>query len=227
MFLGSNNVVSYNCLTQNAQYGFQVIGNCCTNPGPASNSTLDHNEISNNDTYDFEGKSGGNCGCTGGGKFWKAQNITITNNYVHDNNSVGLWADTINAGVDVENNYISNNVGAGFMYEISYNAIVKNNNFVHNQVHDGKANPGFPSGAIYISEAGGDARIPGISSGSVSIAGNNFLNNWGGVTIYENANRYCSSSANSSSGDCTMVNPNANLTTCANASLLATTPYIN
>lgn len=225
VFLGANNIVSYNCLTKNAQYGFQVIGP--SSGGISSGGVLDHNEISYNDTYDFEAKNP-DCGCTGGGKFWGAQNITVTNNYVHDNKSVGLWADTNDAGFDVENNYISDNVGAGFMYEISYNALIKNNNFIHNQVVDGKANPGFPSGAIYISESGGDSRVPGISSGSVLITGNNFSNNWGGVTIYENANRYCSSSANSSSGDCTMVNPTvANLNTCANASLLKTTPYID
>jgi hypothetical protein len=225
VFLGADNHVSYNCLTKNAQYGFQVIGP--SSGGISSGAVLDHNEISFNDTYDFEAKNP-DCGCTGGGKFWAAQNVTVTNNFVHDNKSVGLWADTNNAGFDVENNYVSDNVGAGFMYEISYNAIVKNNNFIRNQIHDGKANPGFPSGAIYISEAGGDTRVPGISSGSISISGNNFLNNWGGVTIYENPNRYCSSSANSSTGDCTMVNPGvANLTTCANANLLKTTPYID
>ena len=114
------------------------------------------------------------------------------------------------------------------MYEISYNAMVKNNNFVHNMVGAGKTNPGFPATAVYISESGGDSRIPGISSGALTITGNNFSNNWGGVTVYENANRYCSSAANTSSGECTLVNPTvATLTTCANASLLATTPYIN
>ncbi|HSW80584.1 MAG TPA: right-handed parallel beta-helix repeat-containing protein [Candidatus Saccharimonadales bacterium] len=226
MFLGSNNVGSFNCLTQNAQYGFQVIGNF--NGAHADNVKLDHNEISYNDTYDFEAKSGGNCGCTGGGKFWAASNVTITNNYVHDNHSMGLWADTNNYGFDVEHNYISGNFGTGFFYEISYNAIVKNNNFVHNAIGTGKPNPGFPVSAVYISESGGDARVPGISSGSLTITGNNFLNNWGGVVAYENPNRYCSSSANTSTGYCTLVNPGvANLTTCANASLLATKPYID
>jgi hypothetical protein len=92
----------------------------------------------------------------------------------------------------------------------------------------GPSNPGFPSAAVYISESGGDSRVPGISSGSLTIIGNNFLNNWGGVTVYENANRYCSSSANSSTGVCTLGNPFvATLTTCANANLLTTAPYIN
>jgi hypothetical protein len=141
---------------------------------------------------------------------------------------MGLWADTNNYGFDVEHNYISNNFGTGFFYEISYNAIVKNNNFIHNAVGSGKNNPGFPVSSVYISESGGDSRVSGIASGLLSITGNNFTNNWGGVVAYENANRYCSSSANTSSGYCTLVNPSvATLTTCANATLLKTTPYID
>ena len=41
---------------------------------------------------------------------------------MHDNHSVGLWADTNNVGFDIEGNYISDNDAEGVFYEISYNA---------------------------------------------------------------------------------------------------------
>ena len=73
---------------------------------------LDHNEIVGNNTGDWESKIDG-CGCTGGGKFWDVRNVRVTNNYVHDNKSVGLWADTNDNNFLFEGNWIENNDGAG------------------------------------------------------------------------------------------------------------------
>ncbi len=222
IFVGSNDTISYNCLTSNGQYGFSAY-----DPNGVSNVILDHNEISFNDTYDWESHIQG-CGCTGGGKFWATTNATITNNYVHDNHSVGIWADTNNTGFDFENNYISNNYAEGILYEISYNALIKNNMFLNNAWGAGPTNPGFPTGAIYLSESGSDARVAGNYGASLDISGNMFQDNWGGVILWENADRFCSSSANTSSGTCTLVNPTvANLATCGNATDMAQAPYIN
>jgi hypothetical protein len=222
VFMGSGDTVSDNCLDHNGQYGFSVYENA-----GVSNVTLNHNEISWNDTYDWESHIS-ECGCTGGGKFWATNGVTFTNNYVHDNYSVGVWADTDNTSFQFEGNYISNNHNEGLIYEISYNFLVKNNNFVHNAVAGGISDSGFPHSAVYISESGSDPRVPGLYGTESDITGNNFSNNWGGVILYENPNRYCSSTANTSSGYCTLVNPNvANINTCANANDLKSTPYID
>ncbi len=248
MMIGSNNDIEYNCLTHNGEYafnGYQAPGDpesSSLTSGP-QHITLSNNEISLNNTCNWDQISGfpitepagcsgagqfNGCGCDGGGKFWAADQVTFDNNYVHDNYSIGLWADTNNTGFDVENNYFANNFGEAIIYEISYNAVFKNNTFIGNGNFDGPQNPGFPTPAVYISESGGDSRVPGFSSGSLQVTQNNFTNNYGGVVLWENADRYCSSSANSSTGDCTLVNPSvANLTTCANASDLAQTPYID
>ncbi len=85
IFLGAGNVASYNCLKDNSQYGFQAYGP----EGGESNIVLDHNEIVGNNTGDWEAKVEG-CGCTGGGKFWDVRDVRVTNNYVHDNKSVGV-----------------------------------------------------------------------------------------------------------------------------------------
>ena len=93
--LGSDNTLSYDCLTDNQQYGF----NAYSDNGPA-NLVIDHNEISGNDTYNWEARQPG-CGCTGGGKFWDVDGAVITDNWIYDNHSVGLWADTDNRGFDI------------------------------------------------------------------------------------------------------------------------------
>ena len=89
------------------------------------------NEIAGNDTYNWEAHPPG-CGCTGGGKFWDVNDAVIKNNWITDNHSVGLWADTNNRGFEFKDNYISDNYDYGLIYEISYNAVIVQNTFVRN-----------------------------------------------------------------------------------------------
>ena len=63
--------------------------------------------------------------------------LAVTNNWVLDNKSVGLWADTDNAGFEFVGNYIQNNEDVGLIYEISYNALIEYNTFNHNGAADG------------------------------------------------------------------------------------------
>ena len=175
---------------------------------------LDHNEIIGNDTYDWEAKVPG-CGCSGGGKFWDVDGAVITNNWVVDNRSAGLWADTNNRGFEIRNNYIADNYSYGIIYEISYNAEIVNNTFVRNGLGAGPQNTGFPTSAIYISESGADSLVSSDYNQTFRITGNSFVNNWGGVILWENANRFCNSPANTSTGACTLVDPSVvNLKSC-------------
>ena len=93
------------------------------------------------------------------------------------------------------------------MYEISYNALIKDNLFVRNAIGMGATNPGFPTSALYISESGSDSRVHSKYGSSFQITGNMFINNWSGVILWENANRFCGSPDNSSTGVCTLVAP--------------------
>ncbi len=227
VFVGTNNLLRYSCLKDNGQYGFQVYSG---DVGGPQNATLDHNEIVGNNTDNWEVDTNGDptgCGCTGGGKFWDAHTVNVTNNYVHNNLSVGLWADTNDTDFLVEGNYISDNESQGLFYEISYNMIVRNNNFVRNGWPAGAGNSGFPTGAIYLSESGGDSRVAGRTD-KIDIYDNQFTDNWGGVVLWENADRFCSSPANTSSGYCTIVNPAATLANCtdpANGGHVNVEPY--
>ena len=85
---------------------------------------------------------------------------TVTNNYVHDNLSVGLWADTNNRGFDISSNYISDNTGEGDPVRDELQLPrSRTTRSIGNDWVQGPTNPGFPTGAIYISESGGDSRV--------------------------------------------------------------------
>ncbi len=215
VFLGDGGLVRGNCLADNGEYGFQAVG---------SDSVLAENEISGNNTADWEKLRPG-CGCTGGGKFWDARNVTVRDNYVHDNHGPGLWADTNNAGLLFTGNWIADNDGEGILYETSYNGRIVNNTFLRNGWVVGPTNPGFPTGAIYVSESGSDPRVATRFGESFEIAHNRFVNNWSGVVAWENADRFAGSPANTSTGYSTLVNRAvANLRTCAPGTI-ESSPY--
>lgn len=211
VMLGTHNTLSYDCLSDNQQYGFNAYSPTAQ---PAA-LVLDHNEIVANDTYDWEAKVPG-CGCSGGGKFWDVDGAVITNNRIVGNGSVGLWADTNNRGFEIRSNYIADNYSYGIIYEISYNAAIVNNTFVRNGLGGGPQNAGFPTSAIYISESGADSLVASDYNQTFEITGNSFVNNWGGVVLWENANRFCNSPANTSTGACTLDDPSVvNLKSCS------------
>jgi Right handed beta helix region len=219
LMIGDHNVVRSNCLAENGQYGFNAY-----NPGKVAGITIDHNEIAGNNTDDWERLKGG-CGCTGGGKFWYVTGAVVTHNWVHGNHSVGLWADTNNRGFQIDDNYIEDNFNYGLIYEISYNAQIRNNVFERNGLGAGPSSQGFPTGAIYISESGSDPRVAGPYGRQFAITGNTFVNNWGGVILWENSNRYCNSPANTSSGACTLVAPSSITTSNCSSKNIARNPY--
>jgi hypothetical protein len=222
VFLGSGDTVSYSCLHNNGQYGFSAYS-----AAGVSNLVLDHNEIAGNNTDNWEARQPG-CGCSGGGKFWATVGATVSNNWVHDNRGVGLWADTNNSGFLFQGNYIQGNDSEGLMYETSYNAQILDNTFVKNAILKGPTNPGFPTGAIYLSESGSDSRAPGPYGSAFRISGNVFTDNWAAIVAWENADRFSGSPANSSTGVTTLVNTTvATLGACGTASLIAKAPYFD
>ncbi|WP_133905690.1 right-handed parallel beta-helix repeat-containing protein [Actinophytocola oryzae] len=201
LMAGSNQTVRGNCLKDNGQYGMNAYKN-----GTLTNLVLEGNEITGNNTGDWENKIDG-CGCTGGVKFWAVNKADIRNNWVHDNRGTGLWADTNNNDFLIEHNVIEDNDGSAIIYEISYNAVIRDNTFRRNNIVEGRkfADRGetFPSASIYLSESGGEPRIPA-RTGKLEFYGNVMENNWSGVTLWENADRFCNSAANTSGG-CTLL----------------------
>lgn len=190
VILGSNNVLRDNCLTLNGQYGFQSVATSAWGLDPmtrgAYNVTVEGNEISYNDTCDFEGLIDNpaigwskynpvppryrnpHCGKVqpdgnqGGFKLWQTNGVTIKGNYIHDNWGPGAWADTDNANTTYTGNTFINNDDGAIIEEISYNFAITNNYMADNGWVGGLGNPGFPTPAVYISGSGSDTTFGGV-----------------------------------------------------------------
>ncbi|WP_344149648.1 right-handed parallel beta-helix repeat-containing protein [Nocardioides koreensis] len=222
VFIGDGDVVADNCLLENGQYGFSAA-----EVDGVRNVTLRHNEIAGNNTDDWEARQEG-CGCTGGGKFWDTRNARIVDNWIHDNLSAGLWADTNNTEFLIKGNYISDNAGQGIIYETSYNAAIIDNAFVRNGLVDGPDCDCFPLGALYLSESGSDPRAGKKFGASFEVAGNRFVDNWSGIMAWENADRFAGSPNNTSTGYSTLVNPEvATVEACGDPDKIGTPPYVD
>jgi len=220
LLVGSDDVVRYDCLTGNGQYGLSAYA-----PSGVDHLLIDRNEISYNNTDDWDHRIRG-CGCAAGAKFWNVRGATIAGNWVHHNRGVGLWADTDNVAFLVAGNVIEENDDEAIVYEISYNAVIHGNTIRRNALVKGREYAArgdtFTIAAIYISESGGDRRTGGPIT-SLDISGNHLEDNWGGVALWENADRFCGSPANTSGGYCT-VGGAATLTTCVPGTIDAA-PY--
>lgn len=205
LMAGAGQQVRRNCLRDNGQYGMNAYKPDDTIIG----LIVDGNEIVGNNTDDWEAKAPG-CGCTGGIKFWAVNGAEISRNWVHDNRGTALWADTNNNDFVIEDNLIEDNDGSAIFYEASYNAIIRDNTVRRNNWTSGKEfanrDDNFPVATIYLSEAGGEPRVPARTD-KIEIYGNVLTDNWSGITAWENSDRFCNSPANTSSGDCTLLVP--------------------
>jgi hypothetical protein len=199
LMMGFGSQVRHNCLRNNGQYGMNGFGGDVVVAG---------NEIVGNNTDDLENTIEGGCGCTGGVKFWDVDGADIRNNWVHDNRGTALWADTNNNNFVIEGNVIENNDGSAVFYETSYNLVLRNNLIRNNAYATGREfadrDDNFPVASIYISESGGEPRVPARTD-KIEIYGNVLENNWSGITLWENADRFCNSASNTSTGYCTRL----------------------
>ncbi|MFF6815388.1 right-handed parallel beta-helix repeat-containing protein [Streptomyces sp. NPDC012403] len=202
MMAGNRQRVRGNCLRGNGQYGLNAYKS--TGIGGL---LVEGNEITDNNRDDWERRKPG-CGCTGGAKFWAVDGADVRGNWVHDNRGPGLWADTNNNDFRIEDNVLEANDGAALIYEISYNAVIRNNMIRRNNWVEGRrsAERGdtFPYATVYLSEAGGEPRVRARTD-KIDVHRNVLENNWNGITLWENADRFCNSPANTSSGDCTLL----------------------
>ncbi len=205
LMAGARQEVRDSCLRDNGQYGINAY-----KPGDSiTDLVIEGNEITGNNTGDWERKKEG-CGCTGGIKFWAVNGADVTGNWVHDNRGTGLWADTNNNDFRIEGNVLEANDGAALIYETSYNAVIRNNTILRNNWVEGRANADrgdtFPFATVYLSESGGEPRVKARTD-KIEVYGNALENNWSGITLWENADRFCNSPANTSTGDCTLLVP--------------------
>lgn len=205
LMAGARQQVRGNCLRDNGQYGM----NAYQARGAITGLVVEGNEIVGNNTADWERRIPG-CGCAGGVKFWAVDGADIRANWVHGNAGPGLWADTNNNDFLIEGNLIEDNDGAAIFYETSYNAVIRKNLLRRNNWVEGRkfAQRGdtFPAATIYVSESGGEPRVQARTD-KIEISENVLEDNWSGITLWENADRFCNSPANTSTGSCTLLVP--------------------
>jgi Right handed beta helix region len=212
LMAGARNQIRGNCLKDNGQYGLNAYqaGNTITD------LTVAGNEFTGNNTDDWENQEPG-CGCTGAMKFWAVNGADVTGNWIHGNHGPGVWADTNNNDFLIEGNLIEGNESHAIFYEISYNVVIRDNNIRGNAwaagAEEAAQGDPFPVGAIYLSETDGEPRIPARTS-KVEITGNLLENNWGGITAWANADRFCNSPA-STTNDCTLIVGPTNTSQCS------------
>ncbi|WP_189801483.1 right-handed parallel beta-helix repeat-containing protein [Streptomyces tanashiensis] len=202
LMAGARQRVSASCLRGNGQYGM----NAYKTGDSIRGLVVEGSEIVGNNTDDWERRQPG-CGCTAGIKFWAVDGADIRGNWVHDNRGAGLWADTNNNDFRIEGNVLESNDGAALIYETSYNAVVRNNTIRRNNWVEGRAESAgddFPYATVYVSEAGGEPRVPARTD-RIEIYRNLLENNWNGITLWENADRFCNSPANTSTDYCTLL----------------------
>ncbi|MFC5822448.1 right-handed parallel beta-helix repeat-containing protein [Nonomuraea insulae] len=224
LMAGATNKIRGNCFKDNGQYGLNAYksGNTITGLVVADN------EFTGNNTEDWEHQVPG-CGCTGGMKFWAVNGADVTGNWVHGNHGPGVWADTNNNDFLIEDNLIEDNDSLAIFYEISYNVVIRDNTIRGNAWASGaeratKGDP-FPEAAIYLSEADGEPRVQARTS-KIEITGNLLENNWGGITAWANADRFCNSPA-STTGDCTLIVGPTNTSQCAAPAIAGEPLYTN
>ncbi|MFE5791089.1 right-handed parallel beta-helix repeat-containing protein [Streptomyces sp. NPDC056503] len=203
LMAGARQRLRSSCLRGNGQYGM----NAYKTGDSIRGLVVEGNEVTGNNTDDWERREPG-CGCSGGIKFWAVDGADVRGNWVHDNRGAGLWADTDNNDFLVEGNLLEANDGAALIYETSYNAVVRNNTIRRNAWAEGSAaaedGDDFPYAAVYVSESGGEPRVPARTD-RIEIHGNVLEDNWSGITLWENADRFCNSPSNTSADYCTLL----------------------
>ncbi|MFI8257980.1 right-handed parallel beta-helix repeat-containing protein [Streptomyces filamentosus] len=201
LMAGARQRLLASCLRGNGQYGM----NAYKAGDSIKGLVVEGNEITGNNADDWERRQPG-CGCSGGVKFWAVDGADVRGNWVHDNRGAGLWADNNNNDFLVERNVLEGNDGSALIYETSYNAVVRGNEIRRNGLVEGRAaaadGDDFPYAAVYVSEAGGEPRLPARTD-RIEISGNVLEDNWSGITLWEAADRFCNSPANTSTGYCT------------------------
>jgi hypothetical protein len=207
VMVGTNGILTDSCLSDNGQYGFQSYQPAAADHVGSTNVSVTDDEFVDNDQGAYNDKTG--CGCAAtAGKFWDSAGVTFDDNYVHLTTPTSttfqgdpcIWADTNNSGITMEGNYLEGCNAEGIDIEASYFNSLSANTIVNSGWGYGPVISGFPLTAIYISESGYDGRAPDESGGAADITGNNFDNDWGGVVLWENSNRF-GESANGSNGD--------------------------
>jgi hypothetical protein len=182
---GDESTIEYNCLSR--------MGNNAMAGWLGANQKFDYNEI-----YESSYQNDPDCGCSAGAKWWGSLNTDIVDNaFVNDGigGSSVIWLDNGNAGINITGNYFEKAYGNAVVDETGFNI-----NATGNLFRDGGWGAGDGCGdsncvgAVNLNSSGGVNMPLSRYNNQVVISDNQFVDNWGGVDIWESGMRNCESS---------------------------------
>ena len=182
---GDESTIEYNCLSR--------MGNNAMAGWFGADQIFDYNEI-----YESSYQNDPSCGCTASVKWWGSLNADIVDNAFVDDGIGGssdIWLDNGNAGTNISGNYFEKAYGNAIADETGFNI-----NIARNLFRDGgwSAGNGCGSsncvGAVNLNSSGGVNMPLSRYNNQMVVSGNQFVNNWGGVDIWESGLRNCESS---------------------------------
>jgi hypothetical protein len=180
LYGGDEDTIEYNCFSKMGSSGAG---------GSGTGEVFDYNEV-----YEAGYEGDPNCGCTGD-KWWGSLNADIKDNafeYIGiGGGTPAIWLDNGNSGTDIEGNYFYKDVGSAIMDETGYNMKVADNLFLDDGWGSGGSEPSNSDGAVNINSSGG-INVPGSRfENQILVTGNNFVNDWEGVDIWQSTERSC------------------------------------
>ena len=206
LYGGGEGTIEYNCLSQMGDYGINAFG---------TNTVFDYNEI-----YESNYDPDPGCGCSGGGKWWGTLNADIIDNaFIGDGYGGGgaIWLDNGNSGTDISGNYFYQTYGEAISDETGFDADITNNLFEDDNWASGTGcGNSNCTGDVGMNTSGG-FEVPGSRyEDEMQITDNQFLNDWGGISIWQSGSRSCENSGEAWEPDapyCSGGFPNTNATT--------------
>ena len=221
VMLGTGTVVEDSCLADNGQYGFNAYS-----PDGVRDVTLRDNEITGNNTDDWETRTEG-CGCTGGGKFWETRGGDHHRQHHPRQPRGGLWADTNNAGFLIRGTTSRTTTTPRSSSRRATTPPSSATPSCATPCARGGPLPGSRWRPSTCPSRAADKRVDTAYNDTFEIARNLFVDNWGGVVAWENADRFAGSPANTSTDSTTLVNPRATVARCRTPDVIRRTPYID
>jgi hypothetical protein len=184
---GDQGTIEYNCLSKMGDYGVNLFG---------SDGSFDYNEI-----YESNYRPDPGCGCSGGGKWWGTLNDDIVDNaFVGDSPAGGIpvWLDNGNSGTLISGNYFYMSYRMSIESETGFDLDVTGNLFIDGGWGSGSGGCGSNcDGAVGVNSSGG-FNVPGSRyENQVLISGNQFVDDWQGIDIWQAGSRSCENSGES------------------------------
>jgi hypothetical protein len=187
---GDRSTMEYNCLSNMGDYGLAIGG---------VDDIFDYNEI-----YGTSYNTDPGCGCSGGGKWWGTLNADIVDNSFIDDGPGGsavIWLDNGNSGTLIQGNYFDKDYTSSVVSETGYDLDVSGNLFVDSGWGSGTGTCGSNCGGTVNLNSSGGFNVPGSRyENSIAVSGNEFVNDWIGVDIWQSGARSCQNSGEGGPG---------------------------